>query len=124
MQTIARREKTVQQAMDEVVSPLQPELDKAQGTSKISQYTGGWCTSSQVIFLWRKTPMTNVDLSVRQEKAVTSRQREWKKTLLGLAFISPWLLGFFWLPLSSGGVFVLWVYRVRHPDCSQMGWVR
>ena len=32
MQAIARREKTVQQAMDEVVSTLQPELDKAQGT--------------------------------------------------------------------------------------------
>ena len=32
MQSIARREKTVQQAMDEVVATLQPELDKAQGT--------------------------------------------------------------------------------------------
>jgi multiple sugar transport system permease protein len=43
--------------------------------------------------------MTNVDLTVRQVKVVTTRQREWKKTLLGLAFISPWLLGFFWLTL-------------------------
>jgi ABC-type glycerol-3-phosphate transport system substrate-binding protein len=32
MQSIARREKTAQAAMDEVVSTLQPELDKAQGT--------------------------------------------------------------------------------------------
>jgi ABC-type glycerol-3-phosphate transport system substrate-binding protein len=32
MQSIARREKTAQQAMDEVVATLQPELDKAQGT--------------------------------------------------------------------------------------------
>jgi len=43
--------------------------------------------------------MTNVDLSVRQARAVTPRQREWKKTLLWLAFISPWLLGFLWLTL-------------------------
>jgi multiple sugar transport system permease protein len=43
--------------------------------------------------------MTNVDQAHSGVKTVSTRQRELRKTLLGLAFISPWLLGFLWLTL-------------------------
>jgi len=43
--------------------------------------------------------MTEAGRSVLHPKHISARRREWNKTLLGLAFISPWLLGFLWLIL-------------------------
>jgi multiple sugar transport system permease protein len=62
--------------------------------------------------------MANVDQSIHPYKPVSARRRELKKTLLGLAFISPWLFGFIWLtlyPLVASLYFGFTDYAILSP---------